>query len=301
MARCGVCGKRAPLTASSLGLCVGCIRRAHADLEARIANVHTRSRQFFHLPQEAPRDPSGVRCELCVRQCLIPPGEVGYCAVRQNVGSKLRGGSPRQGNLSWYYDPLPTNCICFFGGDPSPQLPHSLATSVLARRRASGRVLRVCWETNGTMHPRLLRRAMHIALESGGCIKFDLKDWNDGVHRALTGCSNRRTLENFALAAEMARSRSDPPAVVASTLLVPGYVDIEEVAALARFIASLDPGIPYSLLAFHPQLSLHDLPVTSRQHAEAALTAATQAGLTRIHLGNRHVLGEPYKMQQSRD
>ena len=372
MARCGVCGRRAPLTASSLGLCVGCIRGAPADLEVRIAKVHARSRQFFHLPQEAPRGPSGIRCDLCVRQCLIPPGEVGYCAVRQNAGGRLRGGSPKQGNLSWYYDPLPTNCvadwvcpagtgaghprwayrdgpeygyknlavfyqacsfnclgcqnwhyrevsrsgpgvsaaelagqvdartacICFFGGDPSPQLPHSLATSMLARRRAPGRVLRVCWETNGAMHPRLLRRAMRIALESGGCIKFDLKAWNDGVHRALTGCSNRRTLENFALAAEMARSRPDPPAVVVSTLLVPGYVDVEEVAPLARFIASFDPGIPYSLLAFHPQLSLHDLPVTSIQHAERALAAAKEAGLTRIHLGNRHLLGEPYELEQ---
>ncbi len=135
---------------------------------------------------------------------------------------------------------------------------------------------------------------MAIALASGGCIKFDLKAWDDGIHRALTGFSNQWTLENFRLAADLARSRPTPPSLVASTLLVPGYVDASEVGALARFIAGFDPDIPYSLLAFHPQFYLHDLPVTSREHAEEALAAAKAAGLTRVRIGNIHLLGEPY-------
>ncbi len=135
---------------------------------------------------------------------------------------------------------------------------------------------------------------MAIALASGGCIKFDLKAWDDGIHRALTGFSNEWTLENFRLAADLARSRPTPPSLVASTLLVPGYVDASEVGALARFIAGFDPDIPYSLLAFHPQFYLHDLPVTSREHAEEALAAAKAAGLTRVRIGNIHLLGEPY-------
>jgi pyruvate formate lyase activating enzyme len=283
------------------------------------------------------------------------------------VGGRLVGGAPSQGNLSWYFDPLPTNCvadwvcpagtgagfptwahrpgpehgyrnlaifyqacsfnclgcqnwhyreatgsreavtpaalaatvdartacICYFGGDPSPQIVHSVAASVLARRRRPGRILRICWETNGTMHPRWLQKAMTIALGTGGCIKFDLKAWDDRIHHALTGFSNRWTLENFRLAAGLARSRAVPPALIASTLLVPGYVDASEVGALARYIADLDPDIPYSLLAFHPQFTLQDLPVTSREHAEEALAAAEAAGLRRVRIGNRHLLGEP--------
>jgi pyruvate formate lyase activating enzyme len=83
---------------------------------------------------------------------------------------------------------------------------------------------------------------------------------------------------------------------VASTLLVPGYVDAAEVGALARFIAGLNPDIPYSLLAFSPQFYLHDLPVTSQAHAEEALAAAKAAGLTRVRIGNIHLLGEPYDL-----
>ncbi len=182
-----------------------------------------------------------------------------------------------------------TACICYFGGDPSPQMPFALRASELALERREGGV-RICWETNGSMHPGLLRRAMDLSLESGGCVKFDLKAFTPSLHRALCGVDNARTLENFSYAASRIRERPDPPPLVASTLLVPGYVEAEEVARIASFIASLDSGIPYSLLAFHPQHAMRDLPVTSRRQAEECLAAAREAGLTRLHLGNAHLL-----------
>ncbi len=180
-----------------------------------------------------------------------------------------------------------TFCVCYFGGDPSPQMPHALATSRLLAERG----VRICWETNGSMAPAYLRRAVELSLTSGGCIKFDLKAWDDCLHRALTGVSNRRTLENLALAASYIPHRPDPPLVIASTLLVPGYVDAAEVGSLARYLASFDPNIPYALLAFAPQFHMHDLPCTSREQAEAAEEAARAAGLTRVRIGNRHLLG----------
>lgn len=59
---------------------------------------------------------------------------------------------------------------------------------------------------------------------------------------------------------------------------------------IARFVASSDPTIPYALLAFAPQFVMADLPRTSRRHAEQALEAARSAGLTRVRLGNVHLL-----------
>ena len=82
--------------------------------------------------------------------------------------------------------------------------------------------------------------------------------------------------------------------MIASTLLVPGYVDAEEVGHLARFIAELDPEIPYALLGFHPHFFLPDLPRTSVRHAEAAEATAREAGLTRVRVGNRHLLSRAY-------
>lgn len=182
-----------------------------------------------------------------------------------------------------------TACICFFGGDPTPQMPFALKAAELALEKRGGEV-RVCWETNGSMHPGLLRRALEQSLGSGGCMKFDLKAIDPALHRALCGVDNRRTLDNFASAASRIPERPDPPLLVASTLLVPGYVEADEVSRIASFIASLDRGIPYSLLAFHPQHAMRDMPATTRRQAEECRDAAVSAGLTRVHIGNIHLL-----------
>ncbi|MEJ2710830.1 MAG: radical SAM protein [Anaerolineales bacterium] len=180
-----------------------------------------------------------------------------------------------------------TFCVCFFGGDPASQMPHALAASKIL----AGRGVRVCWETNGMMHPKLLDAAVRYSLATGGCLKFDLKAFDEQVHLALTGVSNRRTLENFARAARRFDERSEPPLVVASTLLVPGYVEADQVAKIANFIASLNVHIPYALLGFAPNFYLHDLPCTSVKHAREAEVAARAAGLVNVRIGNRHLLG----------
>jgi pyruvate formate lyase activating enzyme len=46
-----------------------------------------------------------------VNECRIPEGGLSYCGLRKNINGKLTGVSPDEGNLSWYYDPLPTNCV----------------------------------------------------------------------------------------------------------------------------------------------------------------------------------------------
>ncbi len=183
-----------------------------------------------------------------------------------------------------------TYCVCYFGGDPASQMAHALATSHLLAKRG----VVICWETNGTAHPRLMDRALDLSLSTGGCVKFDLKAHDDNLHRALTGASNRYTLENFARAAARFDERPTPPPVVASTLLVPGYVDAEEVSRIARFIADLNPAIPYALLGFAPHFLFPDLPRTSVRHAEEAEAAARAAGLHTVCIGNRHLLSRDY-------
>jgi len=140
------------------------------------------------------------------------------------------------------------------------------------------------------MHRNLLKQMIELSLKSGGCIKFDLKAWSEEINIALCGASNRRTLDNFQFLAGYTKIRPSPPLVVASTLLIPGYIGGEEVAGIAAFIASLDRDIPYALLAFHPDFLMTDLPTTSRRQAMECLEAAKAAGLTRVRLGNIHLL-----------
>jgi pyruvate formate lyase activating enzyme len=366
MGQCRRCGAESRTIASRLGFCGPCIRSHFPEVWPEIQQVHRKSRQAFHLPLEPPRDPEGKTCTLCVHACQIPEGGVGFCGARRVEGGRLRNGGPAGAGLSFYHDPLPTNCvadwfcpggtgrgyptyayadgpeqgylnlavfyhacnfnclfcqnwtfkkstmggtrvsarelaqavdprtacICYFGGDPTPQLPHALAASRLAAAAAAkaGRRLRICWETNGAMQEGWLRPLVESSLGNGGIIKFDLKAFSEEIHLALTGVSNSQTLKNFAALAARAPERPEVPLLTASTLMVPGYVDLEEIHGLARFIASLNPDIPYSLLAFYPQFYLKDLPTTSADFAFKARQVALEAGVKRVHLGNLHLL-----------
>ena len=91
-------------------------------------------------------------------------------------------------------------------------------------------------------------------------------------------------------AAQKIAERSQPPPLIASTLLVPGYIDSREVKAIASFIADLDPNIPYALLGFHGDFFMTDLPQASWDHANRCPEAAKDAGLKRVRIGNVHIL-----------
>lgn len=141
------------------------------------------------------------------------------------------------------------------------------------------------------MHPKLLDAAVRYAFDTGGCIKFDLKAFDEEVNIALTSVSNRRTLDNFTRAAQKYDKRPELPLVVASTLLVPGYVEADQVRKIAKFIAYINPQIPYSLLGFAPNFYMYDLLCTSMRHAREAEAAAREVGLVNVRVGNRHLLG----------
>jgi pyruvate formate lyase activating enzyme len=364
MASCKKCGNISEETAQVLSLCAECISKADEKLIAEFKEIHARSREKFGLAGSPPRAVEGIECGICANRCKIPSGGRGYCGVRRNENGHLKGGTAKEAAVSWYYDPLPTNCvadwvcaggsssgypqwsyqagpeegfvnlavfyeactfdclfcqnwryrerllmnrrrsaaelaesvtpstscICFFGGDPTCQLPHALAASRLARRQNRERILRICWETNGSMSPQLLNEMMNLSLESGGCVKFDLKAMDLNIHFALCGTDNKRTLENFSVAAMRISDRPEPPPLIASTLLIPGYIDAEQVGAIASFIAKMDRNIPYALLGFHGDFLMRDLPTTSWKHAERCLEAAKAAGLKHVRIGNIHIL-----------
>jgi len=77
--------------------------------------------------------------------------------------------------------------------------------------------------------------------------------------------------------------------LTATTLLIPGYIDKEEIEKIAKFISSLNPDIPYSLLAFHPDFKMRDMPVTTKKLAEECYEAATKH-LNKVNIGNKHLL-----------
>jgi len=371
MSTCALCGKKDIKISSAIGLCADCIKsRQHDVILPFVVRAHEKSRLEFGLKPFPPRHENGVVCGECLNRCSIAESEFGYCNLRGNFNGRIALRQKGRGLLSWYHDPLPTNCVadwvcagcsdagypdfsysegpeygyknlavffescsldclfcqnwhfrtsaanpigfktpemlaksadartscvCFFGGDPSVQMDFAIEVSEIIlneRRKDSGNrnIFRICWETNGMVSRKHMRKAVELSLESGGCIKFDLKAHSPNLYMALTGNDGREIYENFRFCGEFMHMRKDPPLLVASTLLVPGYIDSDEIFNIASFISGINPDIPYALLAFHPDYLMSDLPFTSREHAESCFDAARSAGLKNVKIGNIHIL-----------
>jgi len=194
--------------------------------------------------------------------------------------------------VDWMLSEERFTCMCWFGGTPEPQIPFVYEVSRRVREEAKkqNRIFRVCLESNGNFSWPWLEKIAEISLESGGGIKFDLKAWNENLNIALSGISNKKAFENFERLIEYHKKRKEPPFLRAATLLVPGYIDEEEIKNISSFIAKLDPTIPYSLLAFYPCYLFLDLPLISREFAFRCLKIAQEAGLKRVRIGNLHLL-----------
>lgn len=367
--RCEVCGKESMNISAMLRVCARCVRDRFEEAKPYIEAAHAEVRKRYGLPPRAPRDPNGTICGGCGNDCQIPIGGKGFCGIVENVGGKIihRYGTHERGLLTWYYDPLPTNCVpaefcagsggagypkwcrtpkgdvgynnlsvflgsctysclfcqnysfreqtvdgrptmtasqlaekadesvgcaCFFGGDPSSQIPFVIKSAELARASAidENRLLRVCLETNLSMNIDDLKQFAGLSMESGGGIKADLKCWSSEILYALSGVEHRAAYKNFGWLGRRHRERPEVPFARASTLLIPGYVDDEEIRELASFIADLDPTIPYSLLAFHPLYYMDDMPYTRREDAERAVDICAEEGLQRVRIGNPWLL-----------
>jgi pyruvate formate lyase activating enzyme len=367
--KCELCDRDSEEVSEVLKVCPRCVREQFELAKPLLEAAHLRVRREYGLPVNPPKDPRGIRCGGCGNDCKIPPGGKGFCGVVENVGGNLvrKFGTPERGLLSWYYDPLPTNCVpadfcagssgagypkwcrtprgdvgwnnlsifmgsctyscifcqnygfrehtvegkpvmtaeqlaakatekvgcaCYFGGDPSSQMPFVIASARLMRGKAEreGRLLRFCLETNLSMDLKSLKEFTELALESGGGIKADLKCWSPDILYALSGIEHRAAYENFEWLGKRHRERPEVPLARASTLLVPGYIDDEEIRALASFIADLDPTIPYSLLAFHPLYFMDDLPYTRRKDAERYVRICKAEGLQKVRIGNPWLL-----------
>lgn len=295
-----------------------------------------------------------IVCPDCANHCRLKEGEIGFCHNRQAIDGKVKRIYEDAVPVSWYFDPLPTNCVadwvcpmnnrtktddgqrlknlavfygscnsdclfcqnssykemmrsgkplltpdalsnvaddctacvCYFGGDPSCNPYHSLKTSLILFDRYQ---MPICYETNGKISSKWLGDISDIVKRSGGTIKFDLKAITPLMYRVLTGSENTAVIKNFKKLARMGRNR-ESEFLVASILLVPGYINLAEVESMCDFIAECDSSIPTALLGFAPRYYMSDLPRTSRTHAKEALRIAHQSGLKNVRVGNNHLL-----------
>jgi pyruvate formate lyase activating enzyme len=341
------------IISASIGYCPTCIEE-NTRYQDEVRDMHSRLRKKKGLVPQIPRS-GKIVCAECGNHCRLGEGEDGFCSLRMGQQGQIVEKYPGNAIVSWYFDPLPTNCVadwvcpvvttteiktgpgrlknlavfygscssdclfcqnlsyqemmksgtplmtptelagvadestacvCYFGGDPACNPRHSVEVSKLLIEQHQ---TRICYETNGNISGKWLSKISDVVWDSNGTIKFDLKAVTPSLYTALTGINNGAVLKNFKKLSRRGKDR-ESEFLVASILLVPGYIGMAEVGRLCDYIASCDPTIPTALLGFHPHHVMRDLPRTSRTHADAASLVARESGLTNVRVGNKHLL-----------
>lgn len=168
------------------------------------------------------------------------------------------------------------NLVAFTGGEITcrPEYYAQAATAI----RDGAPELHVLVETNGVA---LDEQALEV-LKAGGVEAFwlDIKAFDPEVHRQLTGFDNSNSL------AAPARMHEMGFCLEVLSLYVPGMVESDQLVKIAELVADVDPGIPFTLLAFFPSYEMTDTRAPTFQEMMQAGRDVLQAGLTNLRLGN---------------
>jgi pyruvate formate lyase activating enzyme len=162
--------------------------------------------------------------------------------------------------------------VFFSGGAPDVYLPY--VEEVVREVRRLRPEAKVNFDTNGYLTEECFERVLAFATS----VTFDIKAFDDEVHRALTGAPVAPVLRN---AERIGRDR--PGQLWEYRILVIPEITDGEIPALCDFIASVDRSLPVCFLAFRPNYVLEDHPGADAALMEHCLDTAHKRGLVNAH------------------
>jgi len=81
-------------------------------------------------------------------------------------------------------------------------------------------------------------------LEDTDWVQLSIKALSDDLHRDYTGKSNERVLRNFESLCRAGVRLS------VATVLIPGYIDLDEIDRIAGYISGVDRNVPFNILPY---------------------------------------------------
>ncbi|HIE34955.1 MAG TPA: AmmeMemoRadiSam system radical SAM enzyme [Campylobacterales bacterium] len=112
-------------------------------------------------------------------------------------------------------------------------------------------------------------------------MNIDIKFFKDESYQKISGARLKPVLESIKYA------HSKGIWIETTTLIIPGINDSdEELRDIAKFIADLDPDIPWHISRFHPDYKMLDRPPTPIKTLKRAYEIAKEEGLKYIYIGN---------------
>jgi pyruvate formate lyase activating enzyme len=157
--------------------------------------------------------------------------------------------------------------------EPTIFFEYAYDTARLARERGISNV----FVTNGYMTSQALET---IGPYLDAC-NVDLKSFRDEFYRKVCHGRLQPVLDSIRLMKELHIW------VEITTLVIPSENDDEEeLAGIARFIAGIDPGMPWHISRFHPDYEFSDSIATPLETLQRAYSIGEEEGLEFVYIGN---------------
>lgn len=157
--------------------------------------------------------------------------------------------------------------------EPTVWAEYALDIATVAREAG----LRTLFVSNGFYSRELLDEALPLI----DAYNIDLKSFSDDFYRRVCGGRLQPVLDAIR-AIHDARAWEE-----ITSLIIPGLNDSEqEVRAMAHFVASVDPAMPWHVSRFFPMYHMLDRPVTPAASIEKAVQIGHEEGLLHVYSGN---------------
>ncbi|MBU1233874.1 MAG: AmmeMemoRadiSam system radical SAM enzyme [Proteobacteria bacterium] len=157
--------------------------------------------------------------------------------------------------------------------EPTIFYEFAYACSKVAREQK----LKNVFVSNGYMAPAVTR---HLAPLLDG-INIDIKAFTDDFYKKVCKARLQPVLDNVRLMHDLGVW------VEVTTLLIPGLNDSsQELRDIARFVKSVDPGIPWHVTAFYPTYKMTDREPTPVETLRRARDIGLEEGLHFVYEGN---------------
>ncbi len=206
----------------------------------------------------------------------------GYCQnwitsqALRDPASEAAGAYPRDISAKAIVEmAIQKNCPAVASTYNEPLITSEWAAEVFREARKNN--LLTCYVSNGNATREVLEFLRPVL----DLYKVDLKAFKDKSYRQLGG-----RLQPVLETIERAKAMGFWVEVV--TLVVPGFNDDpDELACIARFIASVSRDIPWHVTAFHPDYRMLDKPGTEPEKLNLSYHIGKSAGLHYVYSGNR--------------
>ena len=277
---CDLCSHRCRIAPSKFGIC-GVRQNKEGKLYSHVygeviaahADPIEKKPLYHYLPGTTAFSVATIGCNF--RCPLCQNWQISQKSKRKDQG--LSGQSFSPGDIVRAAMSHGCRSVSYTYTEPTIFFEFAHDTAKLAKNAGLGN----SFVTNGYMTPEALETT-HPYLDA---CNVDLKSFDEKFYREMCQARLEPVLESIRLMKKLGIW------VEITTLVIPERNDSEsELTQLARFIADVDPDIPWHVSRFHPDYDYRDSHATPVETLRKVASIGKKNGLRYIYVGN--VLGE---------